>query len=151
MGVPRGSPEREGPQPLSAERGLGPGNTCQEHQPLFIVEVCLVRRAGSAADETRDWRPGAGALAAQSCVSLCDPVDCSPPGSSVHGILQARTLEWVAISFSKGSSQPGHRTWVSCIANHLILCCPSLLLPSTFPSITVFSNESVLSIKWPKY
>ena len=43
----------------------------------------------------------------QSCPTLCDPVDSSPPGSSVHGILQARILEWVAISFSRGSSQPG--------------------------------------------
>ena len=41
---------------------------------------------------------------AQSCLTLCNPVDCSPPGSSVHGILQARILEWVAISFSRGSS-----------------------------------------------
>ena len=40
----------------------------------------------------------------QSCPALCDPVDCSPPGSSVHRILQARILEWVAISFSRGSS-----------------------------------------------
>ena len=44
---------------------------------------------------------------AQSCPTLCNPVDCSPPGSSVHGILQARILEWVAISFSRGSSDPG--------------------------------------------
>ena len=43
---------------------------------------------------------------AQSCPTLCYPVDCSPPGSSVHGILQARILEWVAISFSRGSSRP---------------------------------------------
>ena len=43
----------------------------------------------------------------------CDPV-CSPPGSSVHGILQARILEWAAISFSRGSPQPRDRTWVSC-------------------------------------
>ena len=42
----------------------------------------------------------------QSCLTLCDPVDCGPPGSSIHGILQARILEWVAISFSRGSSQP---------------------------------------------
>ena len=42
----------------------------------------------------------------QSCPTLCDPVDCSPPGSSVHGILQAGLLEWVAISFSGGSSRP---------------------------------------------
>ena len=43
---------------------------------------------------------------AQSCPTFCDPVDCSPPCSSVHGILQARILEWVAISFSRGSSRP---------------------------------------------
>ena len=45
-------------------------------------------------------------LAGQSCPALCDPVDCSPPGSSVHGILQARILEWVALPSSRGSSQP---------------------------------------------
>ena len=44
---------------------------------------------------------------AQSCPALCNPVDCSPPGSSVHGILQARVLEWVAISFSRGSAWSG--------------------------------------------
>ena len=44
--------------------------------------------------------------AAQSCPTLCDPMDCSLPGSSVHGIFQARILEWVAISISRGSSQP---------------------------------------------
>ena len=42
----------------------------------------------------------------QSCPTLCDPVDCSLPGSSVYEIFQARVLEWVAISFSRGSSQP---------------------------------------------
>ena len=41
---------------------------------------------------------------AQSCLTLCDPMDCSLPGSSVHGIFQARVLEWTAISFSRGSS-----------------------------------------------
>ena len=53
---------------------------------------------------------------AQSCPTLCNHVNCSPPGSSVHGILQARILEWVAISFSRGSSQPGDQTQVSRIA-----------------------------------
>ena len=48
-------------------------------------------------------------LGAQSCSRLCDPMDCSPAGSSVHGVLQARILEWVASSFSRGSSQP--RDW----------------------------------------
>ena len=48
----------------------------------------------------------------QLCPTLCDSVDCSPPGSSVHGILQARILEWVTISFSRGSSRPRDRSWV---------------------------------------
>ena len=52
---------------------------------------------------------------AQSCLTLCDPVDCSLPGSSLHGILQARVLEWGAIAFSRGSSWPRDWTRVSCI------------------------------------
>ena len=44
-------------------------------------------------------------LVTQSCPTLCNPMDCSPPGFSVHGILQARILKWAAISFSRGSSQ----------------------------------------------
>ena len=44
---------------------------------------------------------------AQSCLTLCDPMDCSLPGSSVHGIFQARILEWVAISFSEDLPDPG--------------------------------------------
>ena len=51
-----------------------------------------------------------------SVVSDSLHMDCSPPGPSVHGILQARTLEWVAVSFSERSSRPRDRTWVSCIA-----------------------------------
>ena len=49
-----------------------------------------------------------------SCPILCDPMDCSPPGSSVHGSLQARILEVVAVSFSRGSSWPRDRTCISC-------------------------------------
>ena len=52
---------------------------------------------------------------AQSCRTLCDPMDCSPLGSSVHGIFQARILEWVAISFSRGSSRPRDWTQVSAL------------------------------------
>ena len=62
-----------------------------------------------------------------SCVRLCNPMDCSPPGSSDHGILQARTLEWVAISFSRRSSQPGLNT-------HLLS--PALADRSCTPSAT---------------
>ena len=53
----------------------------------------------------------------QSCPTLCDPVDCSLLGSSVHGILQARILEWVAIPFSRGSYQPRNRTHISCVSS----------------------------------
>ena len=56
-------------------------------------------------------------LVAQSCLTLCDPRDCSPLGSCVHGILQARILEWVAIPFSRGPSRPMDWTWVSHIAD----------------------------------
>ena len=53
---------------------------------------------------------------AQSYQTLCDPMDCSLPGSSVHGIPQARILEWVVVPFCRGSSQPRDQTQVSCIA-----------------------------------
>ena len=52
----------------------------------------------------------------QSCPTLCDPRDCSLPGSSVHGILQARILGWVAISFCRGPSQPRDPACVSCVS-----------------------------------
>ena len=57
----------------------------------------------------------------QSCPTLCNPMDCSPPGFSVHGILQARILEWVAIPFSRGFSRPKNRPLVSCIADRFFI------------------------------
>ena len=126
----------------------------------------------------------------QSCLTLWNPMDCSPLGSTVHGILQARILEWIAMPSPRGSSLPRDRTRLSSVqfsrsvvsdslwphkarqaslsitnsrslpklmsiesmmpSNHLILCCPLLLLPSIFPNIRVFSNESALHIRWPK-
>ena len=80
-------------------------------------------------------------LISQSCPTLCDPMDSRPPESSVHGILQARILEWVSIPFSRGSSQPRDQTWVSCIAGRFFMVwatrvaakslqsCPSLCDP----------------------
>ena len=68
-----------------------------------------------------------------SHVRLCDPMDCSMPGLPVQSLLKFMSIESVMPS------------------NHLILCCPLLLLPSIFPSIRVFSNESVLYMRWPKY
>ena len=72
---------------------------------------------------------------AQSCPTLCDPMNRSTPGLPVHHQLPEITQTHVY------SVMP---------SNHLILCCP-LLLPSIFPSIRVFSNESSLQIRWPKY
>ena len=56
----------------------------------------------------------------QSCPTLCDPMDCSLSGSSTHGVFQARVLEWIAISFSRGSSRPRNQTRVSHIAGFTI-------------------------------
>ena len=73
----------------------------------------------------------------QSCPTLCDPMDCSTPGLPVRHQLPEFTQT--------------HVHWVSDTANLLILCYPLLLLPSIFSNIRVFSNESVLRIRWPKY
>ena len=62
-------------------------------------------------------------LAAQLCPILCNPMNCSPPGSFLHGILQARILEWVAIAFSRASSRPRDQTWVSCIVGRFFTAC----------------------------
>ena len=52
----------------------------------------------------------------QVCLTLCDPMNCSLPGSSVHGILQSRILDWVAMPTSRGSSQPRDQTHISCVS-----------------------------------
>ena len=70
---------------------------------------------------------------AQLCPTLCDPVDCSPPGSSIHGIFQARVLGWVAISFSRGSSWPRARTGVSHTAGRLWATREALILKEINP------------------
>ena len=72
---------------------------------------------------------------AQSCLTLCDPMDCSTPGFPHHLPELAQLMSIVSVMPS----------------NHLILCCPLLLLPSVFLSIRVFSNKWALCIRWPKY
>ena len=69
-------------------------------------------------------------LVTQSCLILCNPMDCRPLGSSVHGILQTRILACVAIPFSMGSSQPRDQTHVSCIADRFFYSLSLLLGPS---------------------
>ena len=75
-------------------------------------------------------------LVAQSCPTFCDSMDYSPPGSSVHGILQERILEWVAISLARGSSRPRNRTQVSCIAGRCFTLWAAREA-SYFPSSTI--------------
>ena len=73
----------------------------------------------------------------QLCPTLCEPMDCSMPGFPVHHQFP-ELLKLMSIELAMPS-------------NHLILCCPLLLLPSIFPRIRIFSNESVLGIRWSKY
>ena len=76
-------------------------------------------------------------LIAQSCPTLCDPMNLSTPVLPIHHQL----LEFTQL-MSIESVMP---------SSHLIFCCPLLLLPSIFPSIRAFSNESTLRMRWPKY
>ena len=94
----RGAPEGSGRWPstlLACPRGHG---TCR-------LQVMIPYQGSHLESESE---------VAQSCPTLCNPKDSSLPGSSVHGIFQARVLEWVANSFSRGSSRPRDRTQVSC-------------------------------------
>ena len=83
-------------------------------------------------------------LVSRSCPTHCNPTNCSPPGSSVHGILQARILQWVAISFSRGSSQLRDQAQVSCIA------CRLFTVWSTREDHSSL-NKHLGFIQWPNY
>ena len=77
----------------------------------------------SVAENVSPFYPCACVLSLFSCIRLCDPLDCSPPCCSVHGILQARILEWVAVPSSRGSSQPRdwtHVSYISCIGRRAL-------------------------------
>ena len=84
------------------------------------------------------------ATSLQSCLTLCDPMDCSPPGSSVHGIPQARILEWVAIPSSRGCSWPGDWTWVSCIGRWVLYHQCQLGNPNFSFTYGLFINKYVI-------
>ena len=84
--------------PSAGGLGLIPGQGTRSPRPQLKTTAC------------------GGAKSLQSCPTLCDLMDCSQPGLSAHGILQARRLEWMAVSSSRGSSQPRGRTCVSYIS-----------------------------------
>ena len=102
---------------LSPERGAGWGIRSFWTGKLFSLSV-----PQSLHLDNRACNLCGGDLGTKSSPTLCGPMDCSPPGSSVPGISQARMLEWVAISFSRGSSRPWVRTLVPCIAGGLLHC-----------------------------
>ena len=87
--------------------------------PSIFSSLCIGRNHSlschSLTEATAKLPLGPRGAQSQPCLTLWDLVDCSPPGSSVLGILQARILEWVATSYSRGSSQPRDRTRVSCV------------------------------------
>ena len=78
-----------------------------------------LKRLSSSSSSSKWWK----VLVTQMCPTLCHPMDCSPPGSSVHGIFKARILKWVAISYSKGSSWPRDQTQVFCTAGRFFTNC----------------------------
>ena len=132
-----------------------------------ILSLCLfnlyaeyiMRNAGLKEAQAGIKIAAATAKSLQSCLTLCDPMDCSQPGSSVHGILQARILEWVAISFSRGSSQPRGWTQVSCIADRRFILWATKQGDNIQPWCTPFPiwNQSVVPrpvltvASWPAY
>ena len=106
------------------------------------------RTQGQGTQGSRGLEKGRGHMHAQSCPTLWDPTDCSPLGSSVCGVLQARILEWVAISSSRGSSRPRGRTQISYVFPALtggffttsttweacrLSCLPQILFPLSYP------------------
>ena len=101
----------------------------------FIVKVKLRKICNTKSKALEE--PMLFNVQSLSCVWLCDSMDCSIPGSPVLHYLPS-----LLKLMSTESMMP---------SNHLILCCPLLLLPSICPSIRVFFNESALHIRWPKY
>ena len=89
------------------------------HWRYHVLRVILrldSPRVRQVASTSIPWPQERYAQLLQLCPTLCDPMDCSPPGSSVPGILQARILEWIAMPSSRGSSRPRDQTCISCIA-----------------------------------
>ena len=95
-------------QPSSSLPSISPlAFDLSQYQGLFLMS-CLFASGDQSIGKKESQ-------VTQSCLTLCEPIDCRLPDFSIHGIFQARILEWVAISFSRGSSQPRDQTQVSCI------------------------------------
>ena len=79
--------------------------------------------------------------AAQLCLTLCHPLDCSSPGCSIHEISQARILEWIVIPFSRVSSRPKHRNCISCIGRMILDLCTTWEAPYLHEASQILSHE----------
>ena len=102
--------------------GMGPEDSIG-HTGFCTCSSCVLRCTAICShlewnQVVRNWH--LACVHAQSCLTLCEPMDCSLPGSSVHGIFQAIILEWVAISLFRGSSPPRDWTCVSCISRWIL-------------------------------
>ena len=118
---PRKSPgQNTGVGSLSVLQGIFPTQGFNPGLPLDKLNNAWISVSSTSNGDYSESIWMCVCLVTNSCPTLFDPMDCSPPGSSLHGILQARILAWVAIHFSKGSSQPRDRTWVSCITGRFL-------------------------------
>ena len=108
----------QGSTKFSQEAG---GKTGQELLLWFSAE----RKGQGRVSSLEEF--GDGGLVAKLCLTLCDPMECSPPGSSLNEISQARILEWIAISFSRGSSRPRDGICGSCLAGRFFYHCTTCL------------------------
>ena len=107
---------------MQSLRGLCTGcSLCQKNSSLDTHMLIPLRSSNLCSKSTFSKKCTLKILVAQSGLTLCDPMDCSIPGSSIHGILQARILELVAIPFSRGSSWPRDQTQVSCIEGRFFI------------------------------
>ena len=107
-------PPQRGPQESATGKEMGSLKQTQKRKKSLN---CHVRNKINCLEPNRaiDMELHAWSVS-QSCLSLCDPMDCSPPSSSVHGIPQTRTAGWVAMPSSRGSSQLRDQTHVSCVS-----------------------------------
>ena len=123
---------------------------CLMPVPSHFAHLDNFTQSSSACNSSH--RSSSGVLVPQLCLTLCDPAVVSDslwprgrlPGSSVPGILQARILEWVVIPFSRGSSWPRDRTWVSCISciGRWVLYCRVTWEAPLMPSLTVYEGRA---------
>ena len=122
---------------------LSPLSLCKSCSLLLLCPFCY-----GIIGFLKHWK--VKVLVTQSCLTLCDPMDCGPPASSVHGVLQGRILEWAAITYLSRSSQPKHQTWVSCIAGRFftIWVTKEALLKHYLFYSNQFSSDQQICVYW---